>query len=394
MSTEPPPPRNPVFEAMGIPRIRLPGPKMSLFLLTVGGIAGLIYYDRRERRANRQRWKDRVSFLAQEPLPVTALPRSVKVYLSPPPGDHMDITMTHFTQYVKPILTAAAIDWEVVKEYRQGDIRYSVAEEIRKQRRGDDDRNEYEKKAAANLTRDPSGGAICIGRGAYKEYLHGVHEGWLGPLEPPALPEPELPTKPENVAQDQTSAAAADARDAFVENAATAVSEADASSSAPPTPPSETESEEERKKKEEEAKKPPKPYISTADYASASTPPEFAKLDHLGPVMYVPHPHILGFRHTPIRTYRFFTRRDLADSVGRATAAVALNNTRPFVSRIDVDAGKHEEDEWPTKWKQTGLERGSEWMQDVVVDERVVEKLRVYEVPAEFDEQSPSTNEN
>ena len=30
-----------------------------------------------------------------------------------------------------------------------------------------------------------AGGIICVGRGAYKEYLSGVHEGLLGPLEKP-----------------------------------------------------------------------------------------------------------------------------------------------------------------------------------------------------------------
>ncbi|KAK9382326.1 mitochondrial import inner membrane translocase subunit Tim54 [Kockiozyma suomiensis] len=404
MSTSTPPvpekPRNPVFEAMGIPRIRLPGPKMSVFLLTVAGIAGLIYYDKRERRANRQKWKDRVSHFAEQPLPVTALTRKVTVYLSPPPGDHMEVTMEHFTQYVKPILTAAAIDWELVKEQRQGDIRYEVAEAIRRQRRGDDDRTPEQKALSSVITRDTDGGAICIGRGAYKEYLHGVHEGWLGPLEPPASLEPVATTP-----QPPSTEPAADVKDSFVESADIVINEANASSAAAEsgvvtaqTPPGANESEkpvseeeqkikdEEQKKKDETAKKSPKAYISTEDYATAPTPAEFSKIDHLEPIMYIPHPHILGFRHTPIRTYRYFTKRNLADKVGAVTAAVVLNNFRQFIPRIDVEAGKHEEDEWPVKWKQTGIEKGSEWMQDVVVDERVVDKLRVYELPNNLDD--------
>ncbi|KAK9386992.1 mitochondrial import inner membrane translocase subunit Tim54 [Lipomyces mesembrius] len=375
-----PPPRNPVLIALGIPRLRLPGRNMSIFLGTVLGISSMIYYDRKNRRANRQKWKDRVSYLAKETLQANGMPRKVTVYVAPPPGDHLDVTIAHFTQYVKPVLTAAAIDWELVEAKRQGDIRHQVAEQIRKERRGEgDSRDELMKAVTDGLKYDTEGGVICVGRGAYKEYLHGLNEGWLGPLEMPASPQLEkrvdevhgLLESGDDVTQ--TAVEASKAAEAGVVTSQVA----DANKS--------IEGDDGEEKID---KKPPvpKPYISQGDYGSAPTPPELARIISFQPIVYIPHPHILGFLNTPIRTYRFFTKRELADRCGRLTASVALSQSRPFIPRIDLAQGMEEENEWPKKWKETALEKGSEWMQDFVVDDRIAERLRVYQLPPIEDE--------
>ncbi|KAK9469656.1 mitochondrial import inner membrane translocase subunit Tim54 [Lipomyces arxii] len=380
------PPRNPALEAMGIPRLRLPGRNMSIFLGAVFGISGLIYYDRKRRRENRQKWKDRVSFLANEPLKPDELPRKVTVYLAPPPGDHLDITKEYFTQYVKPILTAAAIDWDVVEETRQGEIRYRVAEQIRKQRRGDTSSdNEMLDAVMQGLKRDPEGGVVCVGRGAYKEYLHGLNEGWLGPLDPPVAA--AVPTITDAPATETTSIL--ESTDKTVEAAVQAGQAADSGTVTETAPPGADGANDDDKKEEKKAPI-PKPYILQSDYASAPTPPELAAISQLTPIVYIPHQHILGFRHTPIRTYRFFRRREIAEKCGRQTAAAALSQTRPFIPLIDLPMGDEEEAEWPGKWKQTALEKGSEWMQPLVVDERIAQRLRVYELQA--DERNATTS--
>ncbi|KAK9247630.1 mitochondrial import inner membrane translocase subunit Tim54 [Lipomyces tetrasporus] len=390
MSTEPPkstpPPRNPVLVALGIPRLRLPGRNMSIFLGTVLGISGMIYYDRKNRRLNRQKWKDRVSYLAKEPLQVNEMPRKVKVFVAPPPGDHIDVTIAHFTQYVKPILTAAAIDWEMVEATRQGEIRYHVAEQIRKQRRGEEDsRDELMKAVTDGLKYNSEGGVICMGRGAYKEYLHGLNEGWLGPLEPP------MPSQTEGSVEVR---GLLESGDDVTQTATEASKAVDAGLVMPQSPPAETpKATEETETGEKKDKKPPvpKPYISQADYESAPMPAELAQITSFEPIVYMPHPHILGFLNTPTRTYRFFTKRELADRCGRLTASVALSQSRPFVPRIDLAQGVEEEAEWPRKWKETALEKGSEWMQDFVVDDRIAERLRVYQLGPSEDGSSRTT---
>ncbi|KAK9240145.1 mitochondrial import inner membrane translocase subunit Tim54 [Lipomyces kononenkoae] len=384
MSAEPPksapPPRNPVLVALGIPRLRLPGRNMSIFLGTILGISGMIYYDRKNRRANRQKWKDRVSYLSKEPLQPNGLPRKVTVYVAPPPGDHLDVTISHFTQYVKPVLTAAAIDWELVEAKRQGEIRHHVAEQIRKERRGDaDSRDELMRAVTDGLSYDTEGGVICVGRGAYKEYLHGLNEGWLGPLEMPAPPQIE-----DRVVEVQ---GLLESGDDVVQTAAEA-SKAAEGGMVTSQDHDDKKSPEGAEGDEKKDKQPPvpKPYISQSEYASAPTSPELVRISSFPPIVYIPMPHILGFLNTPIRTYRFFTKRELADRCGRLTASVALSQSRPFVPSIDLKQGVEEEAEWPKKWKETAKEKGSEWMQDFVVDDRIVERLRVYQLPSSEDE--------
>ncbi|KAK9369660.1 mitochondrial import inner membrane translocase subunit Tim54 [Lipomyces kononenkoae] len=386
MSTEPPkstPPRNPVLVALGIPRLRLPGRNMSIFLSTIIGISGMIYYDRKNRRANRQKWKDHVSYLSQEPLQPNGMPRKVTVYVAPPPGDHLDVTIAHFTQYVKPVLTAAAIDWELVKAKRQGEIRHYVADQIRKERRGEaDSRDELMKAVTNGLKYDTEGGVICVGRGAYKEYLHGLNEGWLGPLDMPAAPPENHVVEAQGLLENgedvvQTAVEASKAAD---EGVVTSQVQDDKKSS-------EGDESDEKKDKQPPI---PKPYISQADYSSAPTSPELARITSFAPIVYIPLPHILGFLNTPIRTYRFFTKRELADRCGRLTASVALSQSRPFATSIDLKQGEEEEADWPKKWKETALEKGSEWMQGFVMDDRIADRLRVYQLPSSEDEQKPT----
>ncbi|KAK9449055.1 mitochondrial import inner membrane translocase subunit Tim54 [Limtongia smithiae] len=367
-------PHNPVLKALGIPRIRMPGPKMSLFLGTVLGIAGFVYNDRTQRRANREKWKAAVASLALEPLPATAMPRKVTVYMSPPPGDHLDVTREHFAQYVKPILTAAAVDYEVVEETKQGQIRSAVAERVRDERRGvRDHRPEYIREMTKGLTFDNAGGAVCVGRGAYKEYLHGLNEGWLGPLEAPVEAVKEEPTLGVGIVESS---------DAAVQLANDATKAAETGTSTDATPPgtetAQMDGAAAEEKKVETVVKPP--YITTTDYDKAPTPPGLLTAS-FEPIMYVPHPHILGFMNTPLRLYRYFHQHELADRVGRVAAAVALNNSRPFVLTRDSEAGLEEEAEWPPKWVETGREKGSEWVQELVVDDRIADRLRVYELP-------------
>lgn len=437
---EVPPPRkpgytNPALQAMGIPRLRIPSRNWLIFWGVVGGLTGMYWYDRNERQKRRQFWKDQVSHFAKVPLGALEMPRKVTVYLAPPPSDYLDITLTHFRQYIKPILVAAAVDYEVKTESRQGEIRNLVAEEIRNKRRKslnlptsetdpETRKDAIDRQIEQNINRDKTGGIIIVGRGAYKEYLNGVQEGWLGPLEDPnptpvveKAQEKEISVPSDKPVETLDNIADSNAKSDATDSLATPVAELTSDASTEPvtaesTPavsnddpsafpdrkedeaevlgyePDRTPQEEEEAKKRAEKPPVPKPYITGLDKGvsfwanETATSNEFALAseDEISkPIGVMGHRHILGFLNMPIRIYRFFTRRHLADELGRSTAAVIFASTRPFDK--DADSAlliEEEHEDWPSKWKQKCMDKNSEWMWEFGVDERVAEKLRVY----------------
>lgn len=402
---------NPALQAMGIPRLRIPSRNWCIFWAVTGSLTAMYVYDRRERKKTRQAWKDRVAHLASQPMEPNQLPRKVTVYLAPSPGDYLETTMTHFKHYIKPILVAAAVDYEVRSESRQGELRALVAEEIRNKRReylglpSSEDEKTLEDRAlreslTEHLERNQEGGVICVGRGAYKEYMNGVHEGWLGPLEAPVEAIPAATTESDTNADMETrhmdelscdvdesseivnsepvlpASNSQDDSNTNETSSLAAIHEAESQ----PKQDQEKEQEEKQEEGEKEKRKPvPKPYISGQDMVEAELPAEFATLAKFDPLGAIPHEHIQGFKNIPIRMYRFFNRRQVAEEIGQATAAVVFGHTRPFDFKYDDQLLAEEEDFWPNKWKKTGLQKNSEWMREFIIDERVCSKMQVYE---------------
>jgi len=232
------------------------------------------------------------------------LPRKVVIYLAAPPGDGISAAREYFREYVKPVLVAAAVDYEVVEGRRGGEIRNAVGESVRRWRRarGEPGRptpGEEEEEGGMTpkklremygITReapDGDGGVMIVGRHTWKEFIRGTHEGWLGPpdsqVQPPPLPPPTGEGKPAKAAP------------------------------RPPIPPS---------------------TVKPEEYHEKLLPPTFPyerdSLPIVSPVAIVPFPHLLGFLNTPVRIYRYLTQRHLADRVGRETAALCLGFSRPF----------------------------------------------------------------
>lgn len=423
---------NPALQAMGIPRLRLPGRNWLIFWAVTGGLTGMWYYDRRERKARRQYWKDRVAHLATQPMSALELPRKVTVYMAPPPSDYLDITSAHFRQYIKPILVAAAVDYEVKSESRQGEIRNMVAEDIRNKRRkqsgletSDADKeklkDELDKKIETGLTRDETGGVIIVGRGAYVEYMNGLQEGWLGPLENPnSEPAPVSTSSDEPAVSTEVTAPVVETLGAIKDTANTTdnatdtpvadeleissepipIVENSANSEDPSAFPDrkadeadvlgyetpKTASEQAEADKKASTPPVPAPYVSFANIEDVPTPFDFPGPDESvsEPLMVMSHRHVLGFLKMPIRIYRFFTRRYLADEMGRRTAAVVFAATREYDLETEKDLLIEERDEdWPKKFKAKCLEKGSEWMWEFNLDKRVADKVKVYELPDE-----------
>ena len=298
-----------------ISRIKLPSRNWLIFLSIVGSWTTLLVYDRYHKRRIQRKWSNFVAHLSEEEIAARQLQRRITILLAAPPGDSLRVSREHFHEYVKPILVAGALDWEVIEGRREGEVRAGLAEKIRKlrERNGEARRHEEDDgvspEEAVRVVRhgmkinDWPGvnGDLVIGRHTWKEYIRGLHEGWLGPIDAPTQAEPK---------------------------------EAEAAHDDPDFPDaqkSKGEDEQKEKPAEKPSGKPPPtpPYISPIDYPSASPSPNLPS--SFPPSTAVPLPHILGIRNTPIRMYRFLNRRRLADEAGASIAALVLaSRSRPF----------------------------------------------------------------
>lgn len=380
-----------------------------IFLSITGSFAAAVIYDKQETKRNRQKWCDLVSPIASEKLPTNTLPRRISVYLESAPADGLRNAREHFHEYIKPVLVAAAMDWDVVEGRREGDVRYGTAERIRKYRRrkgegdGAQEEEEADAKSVVEDLREQMGtpreagpaGDLVVGRHTWKEYVRGLHEGWLGPVNKVE----EVDFSAQNIPQDTRAsthipgqASLGDAAVTAAANIVTPSTEAssseepaqpitdDASPTAPETP--------EEPKKDEEEEKPkkntkPDPFISTAAYASAQLPSSIPQ--ELSPATIVPIAHILGFWNFPVRIWRFLNRRQLADDIGRQTAALVLASSRPFDAAEQDAILAHEESEWHKSIRKRDRSDGEEsvWLDDMVVDERIGERMRLFELTQE-----------
>ncbi|CAK7263569.1 mitochondrial import inner membrane translocase subunit tim54 [Sporothrix epigloea] len=388
-SKPPPAPRNAALRMLGLPNLprQLPSRNWLIFWGISSSLAAAIIYDRREKKRATARWAAAVAPLAREPLSHTsALPRRVTVYLEAPPGDGLRSAQEHFKEYIKPVLASSGLDWEFVVGRQQGDVRAVVAERIRRARRESEGPTEGEADVPTEADvveelRRRNGipaytgikGDIVVGRHTWKEYVRGMHEGWLGPLKAPVAPtEPEAP-----VATAIGAAAGAEGSPS---------PEAPAAPEAEPKP-------EPKPQDSETPKRPPQPvpFNSVDDYPTSSLPRLIPAT--LGPSVPICFPHLLGFSGTHIRFWRFINRRKTADAIGREVAAACFaTNTREYRESIgDYEYEQQqvlvlEEADWQKSvWKDddndvkedpTLLTREKPWRNPVVIDPRIGSRMR------------------
>ena len=315
------------------------------------------------------------------------------------------------------------MDWDVVEGRREGEVRAGLAEKIRKLRKrngeipqaelSEETREEiYQevRRGAGTMEWDGVQGDLVLGRHTWKEYIRGLHEGWLGPLGDSQTPEPETP--------DLQPLAAHSADSPLPEIPPSETSSLKTSASSPPptdTSTPESPSEKPTEKPTEKPKKAPvtPPYNTPSDYAASPAAPTLPP--SLPPSLSVPLPHLLGFFNFPIRIYRFLTRRHLADTTGASVAALVLAcQSRPYIhstefaSAIDPDEAspgtnsqtesavtqtsevweqevilREEESEWhKSAWKPNEEEEVRErvWQEKMVVDGRIGDKMRRFEL--------------
>ncbi|KAL8905971.1 MAG: hypothetical protein Q9207_002302 [Kuettlingeria erythrocarpa] len=447
-AARPKPAGNPVF--MGLPnfRFKLPSRNWLIFLSVTGSFTGAVIYDRYHKKRAQQRWCNIVSHIAKEPMSATQMPRRITVFLSAPPGDSLRAAREHFHEYVKPVLVAGAMDWDVIEGRKEGDVRAGLAEKIRRRRRkagekplknAEGEAPEEEEdlveqlRGSAGIT-DWQGvqGDLVLGRHTWKEYIRGIHEGWLGPLELPPDP-PQSSDPPQHTLN--PSALANVANSNFTSDPASTGS---ASSTGPeaigagdPQLPYENDNakhvENNKPETDQKLKKPAQrlPYISPSAYPFVAIPPSIPEV--LPPSTILPFPHLLGFFNTPVRIYRFLNRRHLADETGREVATLVLasqiracNVNTEFASSADPDTSSADTaqpladsaDVLPTqqRWEQESILEGEEkdwhksawqdrageeeriWKDRIVIDPRVGERMRLFEL-GKGDEETAKTDD-
>ncbi|KAG6860957.1 hypothetical protein C0995_005621 [Termitomyces sp. Mi166 len=200
-TVEPKPPSGfrTVLRYTGIPvswldkRPKLPSRNWLIFLSVTSSVTGYFIYDRRECRRIKQHYIDLVKEQGNEPVDALAWPRKVTVYGAKWPGDEDYKQATkYFRKYVKPILVAAAVDFELISGKRFGDVAELVADDIRKRRRIDLGVDPIPDIAKTLPTYKPpeelakhrlQGGIVIIGRPTLKEFMAGLKKGWTDPLD-------------------------------------------------------------------------------------------------------------------------------------------------------------------------------------------------------------------
>jgi import inner membrane translocase subunit TIM54 len=379
---------------MGLPDLpkRLPSRNWTIFFTITGSLTAAIIYDKRETKRAQRKWCKLVEHLALEPLDPRAMPRRLTVFLEAPPADGLRLAQDHFKEYVKPVLVASGLDWDFIQGRKEGDVRAELADKIRKLRLPLGEEPEDEEPALRvrrqNGTKDFDGpqGDIILGRNTWKEYVRGLHEGWLGPLSEP---------KPEISQEDAPPKAE---WQPITEGGITILTEPREADSVPDTP---AEGEADKPKTASKTQ----PFISTAEYAQAGLPPNLPTIFDLS--VPIEFPHILGFFNTFVRLQRFLNRRQLADSIGRDVAAIILSTSRPYeeisgapatsfeVESLTADSPAaniseqalalvHEEKDWHKSIKKhTDDEPERIWLNDIVLDPRIASRMQRAQITPE-----------
>ncbi|KAG9291087.1 hypothetical protein G9A89_012959 [Geosiphon pyriformis] len=309
--------------------LRLPSKKLSAFLGVCTAFGGLLYRDRYLSTLGQERVEKKVAHIAKEPLGVHELPRKVTVYLAPPGGDGIHKTRVHFREYVKPVLVAAAIDYEIVEGTKPGLLRTKVRDTIMEQRQSQ--RNDQSASSSPSTEDIPitsfvdssylghstetkkddnMGGVIVVGRVSYVEYLQGLSEGYSVSLD-----ESMSGKNGEN-------------------NAGNNISSSSAQKS-----------------------------LKNNDSPSADFPiPE----KFLEPIVYVPFYNRIGWKNIPLRIFHAFNSYKNYDIASEETVKLALGNAREF-SISDLEIGKDEE----RFFKDIPIE-------EPVLDEKIATRLKIY----------------
>ncbi|KAL5636508.1 hypothetical protein ACGC1H_000459 [Rhizoctonia solani] len=319
-------------------RPKLPSRNWLIFWGVLGSISSLYIYDRRAAKRIKQEYCEKVRWRSEEKLNPLDLPRKVRVYACRWPGDDdHNRSMKYFRKYVKPILVAAAVDFELVNGNRHGGLAGSIADKIKAQRREalppDHPLREDSQNSSIPLPlagspqqkreREIQGGTLIVGRHTLKEYFHGLHLGWSEALNDidreellarqlasdGILDEPEVPDSTDSLVDEKSPKAhtsvnlASSPRSPLFSHVLTQ-----------PTVPSTLKSSE----------LPPTPQFSE----SPTTPPEIPPQP---PLLLLSFKNLIGFRFIPHMIFDFFNERKRSKEGAEAAYTLIEGHIRDFV---------------------------------------------------------------
>ncbi|KAF8643764.1 hypothetical protein AX16_008783 [Volvariella volvacea WC 439] len=306
-------------------RPKLPSRNWLIFLSVTSSLTGLYIYDRRKCKEIRQDYIERVKDLAEVTSHPLDAPRKVMVYGAKWPGDEdHEQALKYFRKYIKPILVAAAVDYEMVSGKRHGDIARRVAEDIRLRRRADsgiDPISEVHQRLPTYKPlpevrqRELEGGIIIVGRPTFKEFMAGLKRGWTEGLE--------KVDHEERLAQELQDDGRFDEPEIESDG-----STPDASSTLPPVgvfsplqirpnPP------------------PPRPPTSLYESVAADIP---TKIPPVPPLLLVPFTNHIGFSQIPLMIWDFFHHRHKVRTGAEAAYLLIKSNTRPISHPNDTSS--------------------------------------------------------
>ncbi|KAL4067803.1 mitochondrial import inner membrane translocase subunit Tim54 [Scleroderma yunnanense] len=334
-----PPPKSGVRAALeytGIPQSwlsvkpRLPSRNWLIFITLTSSVFSYYAYDRVQARKIRQSYIDRVKHLSEEPMGSAELPRKVTVYGAKWPGDEdHQRAIRFFKKYLKPVLVAAAIDYDIVPTRQLGDLMRLTASSVVNQRRAAfalDPPSTSFMNIPGQLTQEQKhaheleGGVILVGRHTLKEYLAGLKQGWTGGLE--------KVDREEQLAQELASDGTFDETDADkppvgvvdesegepIPTRSRLPPSRNAAFFSPLTPP-----------------KSPSSLGNTPSSKSLSIDPTLPPtLPPHPPLLLVPFTNHIGFRYIPHMLWSFFNERHKVREGCEAAYALVMEQTREF----------------------------------------------------------------
>ncbi|CAG8521500.1 1080_t:CDS:2 [Gigaspora margarita] len=298
---------------------KLPSKKVLTFFGACAVISGLAYRDNVLSKERKKLVEQKVAHIALEPMAVHELPRKVTVYLAPPLGDGIHKTRVHFREYVKPVLVAAAMEYELVEGTQPGQLRSKVRDAIIEKRKAAKASTSIE----SNTSQEPhlsnttvGDGAIVIGRVSFVEYLQGLNEGCASSL-----------TDSQEIISNEKDMKTNDDNNDLMPSTEDIMSDS----------------------------------LSSSQVVKQD---EFS-VPELEPVGYIRFYNRIGWIYLPLRIYHAFNSYLTFDTAGEDTVNVALKNSREF-TQDDLNLGIDEE-----KFFKGTLE-------DPELDHRILSKLRIY----------------
>ncbi|KAL6301586.1 inner membrane protein import complex subunit Tim54-domain-containing protein [Sparassis latifolia] len=307
-------------------RPSLPSRNWLIFLGVTSSVIGYYIYDRQQSKQIRQQYVDKVKHFAHVPLHSLDYPRKVTVYGSKWPGDEdHDRSMKYFRKYVKPILVAAAVDYEMIGGKRHGDLARRIAEEIRSQRRialGLDNPPQMPVILPNSSPEDKrrralEGGIIIVGRPTLKEFMAGLKQGWSNSLDVVDREE-QLSKELENDGRfdEPEPEPSADGSDVDGEPIPTASRLPSSIPVSPFTP--------------LQFRGPAPPPPSDQIPSSMNSPP--TQIPPQPPILFVPFLNLIGFTQIPRMIWDFFNERHKVRAGAEGAYWLVMNQTRPFTA--------------------------------------------------------------